>query len=377
MRWKSAWVVWIGVLAWLALPRAAWAQEVEPLSISVLSVQTDDAFDQADALTKALRTAVRDAEGWSLDEADHSLEVIALSLQCDLPPDSRCQTRIADKIGVDRFVWATAKLEGDQVVGALHMWRRGQGTASTDLRYSSNLTEAVDSALQEVAKTALDQVTGGPPTGKLQIRVGTLPGEVFVDGQSVGALNAGQGLFRLPAGPHEIVVRSEGYTDVRGSIVIKPNETERLVLTPEPVEAESDTDWGKIGGFIGVGMGVAFGTVGLVSSLKVNGARTDNEFEEYRRRFPESEDVCESAEASPAQTGQDLYVVDLCNQAATFEIMQAVFYPLAAISGGVGLYLLATSDWGDDASEEQAGGHLRIDPRVGPQGGGVSATYTW
>lgn len=388
-------VIAVAVAMLLAMGGGASAQEAPPeaaapaptgeLPISVLSVYTDDAFDQADALTKALRISVRDAEGWALDDTEHSLEVIALALKCDLPPDARCQTRIADEIKADRVVWATLKLQGNSVSGSLNLWTRGQGTVSTPLSYSSNLTEAADSALQGVARDALFELTGGPPSGKLQVRVGNLSGQVFVDGQAKGALVDGQGLFTLPAGEHEVVVKTPGYADLRSTIVISPNQTERLALTPEPLEPESSTDWAKVGGFVGVGMGLAFGAVGVVSTLQVNDARTDDRFEAYRKQFPNSDDVCQNAEngefPSPETQQADAYgpndVVDLCNRAATFEIMQAIFYPLAGVSGGIGLYLLATADWGDGEGQAEVGGRWTVGPQFGPSGGRVTASYTW
>src|SRR5688500_13647972 len=72
------------------------------LPIAVLTVQTLDAFEQADALTTALKRAVEDAPGWSAakTEKDYALQVLVLSLGCTDPPDAACEERIAQEIKV-------------------------------------------------------------------------------------------------------------------------------------------------------------------------------------------------------------------------------------------------------------------------------------
>src|SRR5262245_47852322 len=70
----------------------------DAIPVTVVAVQTADADDQAEALTKALRSAVRRMHGWSLGEGDYSLEVLVLSLKCSEPPDASCESRIADQI---------------------------------------------------------------------------------------------------------------------------------------------------------------------------------------------------------------------------------------------------------------------------------------
>ena len=124
----------------------------DTLPISVIAIQTDVADDQAEALTKALRNAVRAMPGWSLGEGDFSLEVLTLSLKCPEPPDASCQSRIADQIKSDRYVWGTIKKKAGIVRGDVHLWVRGKGTSNQALEYSANLTEANDESLKKIAK---------------------------------------------------------------------------------------------------------------------------------------------------------------------------------------------------------------------------------
>ncbi len=135
----------------------------DTLPINVITIQTDTADDQAEALTKALRVAVRAMPGWSLAVGDYSLEVLTLSLKCPDPPDANCQSRIADQIKSDRYVWGTIKKKGNVVSGEVHLWVRGKGTSNWKLDYTSNLTEANDDALKRIAGETISQLTGGPP----------------------------------------------------------------------------------------------------------------------------------------------------------------------------------------------------------------------
>jgi hypothetical protein len=361
-----------------AAPAHAGEPGPDTLPINIVAVQTADVYDQAEALTKALRLALKIVPGWSLAEGDYSLEVLTLSLKCGDIPDAGCQSRIADQIKADRYIWGNVQKKGPLVTGQLHLWVRGRGTTSTPVEYSANLTEANDEALRKVAMDAIQSLTGGPPRGSIHIRAGTLSGQVFIDGQPAGALVHGEGTFPAPAGSHQILVKAPGHHDVESSVIVKPTAVADVTLTPMPIEAEKPMNWKRIGGFIGVGAGAAFGLVGLVGVLQVNGVRNDSQMEEYKGLYSGDVDICAKARGEAQVTpdprpGADPDVARLCDKAATFELLQAIFFPLAAISAGVGVYLLATSS---DADAQPATGWT-IRPSIGTESGRLSATYRW
>ena len=173
------------------------------------------------------------------------------------PPDANCESRIADQIKANRFVWGIIKKKGPNVLGDVHFWVRGRGTSRYDLNYSSNLTEANDDALKKVATDAVLQLTGGPPKGSVHVKAGNVGGQVFVDGQPLGALTGGDGNYPLPSGPHKIVVKAPGYNDAESQVVVKPNASADVSLTLVPAAQKSTTNMRKVGGFIGIGAGVA------------------------------------------------------------------------------------------------------------------------
>ena len=350
----------------------AFAAEPGPdtLPISVIAIQTDVADDQAEALTKALRNAVRAIPGWSLGEGDFSLEVLTLSLKCAEPPDASCQSRIADQIKSDRYVWGTIQKKGNNVRGTLNFWVRGKGTSKVPVDYTANLTESSDETLKRIASQAISELTGGPPKGGVHIKAGDLQGQVFVDGQPLGALKSGDGTFTIPSGPHKITVKAPGYADTESQVVVKPTGAPaEVTLVPVQNEAKTAINWRKVGGFASLGVGVGLGVVGLVSSLKVNSVRTDPAYTDLRKKYPGASDVCD---ASKSGDGFEAIVAD-CKSAKSAQTMQIIFYPLAAVASGLGIYLLATSSSSPNAPKTG----FQFDPQVGPTGGKLDVTYTW
>ncbi|WP_437277709.1 PEGA domain-containing protein [Sorangium sp. So ce375] len=368
------------MLAVLACSGAARAAEPSPtaLPITVVVLRTDDAYDQAGALTQALRTAIKDAPGWSVGEGDFSLEVLTLSLQCDDRPDAGCQTRIADQIKSDRYLWGMLRKSDTEVEGDLHLWTRGKPESSVPVKYSANLTEANDEPLRKIAADAIAALTGGPPSGSLRVRTGAAQASVFIDGKPAGHVQNGEATFTVTAGPHSVRVKSAGFLDSQASVVVLPVTTTDVALSQMPAEA-SQANWKRMGGFIGLGAGAVFGSVAILSSVQVASIQGDARYAAYRGLFPANvKDVCalEQREAIRGDVHADARTADagigLCEKADTFMGLQYVFYPLAVVSAGVGAYLLVTSD---SRTAERTGWSVR--PSVGVGAGGFDATYRW
>ena len=363
-------IAWATAAALSTGASAALAAEPGPdtLPINVISIQTPDADDQAEALTKTLRMAVRQFPGWSLGEGDYSLEVLTLSLKCPEPPDANCQSRIADQIKADRYVWGTIQKKGKKtgmVSGELHLWVRGKGTSKWPIEYSGNLTDQNDDSLRKIAVDAIDNLTGGPPKGGLHVRAGTVGGQVFIDGQPIGALKNGDGSFMVPAGPHKVTVKAVGYADSESQVVVKPTGSPvDVTLTMVSSGDRSPINWKKVGGYGALGAGVAFGVVGLVSALQVKSAQ--DAIDPARAGRAASFDVCDAANA------EALNLTASCSKGKTFQTLQIAMFPLAAVAAGVGVFLVATS-----AKSAPKTGALQVLPQVGPTGGRLDLTYSF
>src|SRR5262249_10775999 len=141
--------------------------------------------------------------------------------------------------------------------------------------YSSNLTESNDDSLKRIATEAITQLTGGPPKGGIHVRVGNAPGQVFLDGQPLGQLTNGEGTFMVPAGPHKVLVKAAGYSDMESQVVVKPTGTPvEVALTMVPTGSGVQLNWRRIGGFGAIGLGAVFAVVGFASMGQVAGAQS-------------------------------------------------------------------------------------------------------
>jgi PEGA domain len=200
---------------------------------------------------------------------------------------------------------------------------------------------------------------------------------VFVDGQPLGALTGGQGSFFVPSGKHELIVKAPGYADMVSEITVKPTSPTDVTVVPVVMGEKTPTNWKRIGGFAALGAGVGFGALGLVGSVKVYGIRGNQEYANYRQTYASTASVCDAntrpvgfkpepdAGAAAALAQKEQVIKDFCEPASTAEIMQIVFYPLAAIAAGAGVFLVATS--GTRAKEKPAVG-LVVLPQVSRTG---------
>lgn len=367
----------------------------DALPVHVVAVKSLEALDQAQALTNALKKAVRDSEGWSLGDSNQSLEFLAIQMKCAEPIDAACEARIADQLKADRYLWAVIEFDPDDkqfVAGKLSFFVRGKGTSSVDLRYSANLTDPNDDSLLELARSHVDEVTGGPPQGTLKVSTGGVPGQLFVDGEPIGAVAEDGASYPLPAGEHRIVVKAPGYADAEATVTVKPAATVETTLTLVELADDEPVDWRMITGFGLVGVSVASGAVGLWASLQVNQVRNDETYKNFQAAtFKSAGDTCQAAktgasglgtayndgsEPGPTASVQNANdTASLCDQASSGELMQAIMFPIAAVSAGVGFYLLGTSTLfggGGDGDEASA---ITVMPMVGPGGGAMTVTY--
>jgi len=323
--------------------------------MTVVAIKSDDALDQAEALTQVLKKAVRDSVGWSLDDTkNHSLEFLALQMKCTEPIDAACEARIAEVIKADRYIWGTIQLSKDNtsVTGTLNFFVRGKGTNKVPLKYSANLTEPTDDSLIKVAKDAIAAVTGGAPKGGLRITAGGVAGQLYVDDQPIGALAAEGSTYQLASGSHRVVVKSSGYADAETTVTVRPATTIDAKLTLVAQTEAAPVDGRMVGGFISLAIGVGTGVVGLWSALEVNSIKNDAQFDEYRKTILTSANACDAAKSDGLSGNSD--VASMCNKADTMEIIEAIMFPTAAVAVGVGGFLLGTSSLAGGGEAEPA-----------------------
>ena len=201
------------VLAFPSSPARAEAPNARATPVYVLTLWTEDADDQADALTQTLRARVRQAPGWSLLETTQSFETLAIALKLPDPtgqlllaahrrPAARRPVRLGDdpEEGRGRASSPTWTCGGSwQVVGG------GERKS-----YSDNLKDPSDEALRAVAGRLFGKLTAASAAGLLVVHAGKGYGSVLVDGVERARLQSGTARLELADGPHTVGVRVSG-----------------------------------------------------------------------------------------------------------------------------------------------------------------------
>lgn len=345
-------------------------------SVQVLAIGSEDAFEQAQALTIALKRAITRADGWSLVKGDYSLEVMTAALGCPIPPDAGCQKKIAEKVGSNRYIWGTlAKSGKKEVVAVLRLWENGEQKKDAQIKYASNLTDPSDDTLMSIASDAFAKLTG-EATGVVVVSAGSVNGKVFVDGKEAGTVADGRTELTLPSGEHKILVRADGYNDAVGTVTVRAGSSAEVTLNPTPVgsgkpgggDVTGDKGTGgssKMLGYIGIGVGGALVLTGAYFGIQTLSQKNDSTYEDYRNKeVPAGEDACKYAESK----GRD-DIVDFCDKNSRDKTLFWVLTPVGAVVAGVGAYLLMSSD--EKPASAKAKRPPRVQPLVGvgPRGG--------
>lgn len=146
----------------LLAARPARAEERTPAPVFVLTLMTDDADDQADALTRALRARVEMLSAWSLEETTQSFETLSIALRCPTTPDTPCLERIGDQLHADHYVWGTMTRARGEVTADVNLWNRGGAGAHATATFPDNLKDIESPKLRTVAVRLLESLLGSP-----------------------------------------------------------------------------------------------------------------------------------------------------------------------------------------------------------------------
>jgi hypothetical protein len=346
--------------------------------VYILTLWTDDADDQADALTQALRSRVRQASGWSLLETNQSFETLSIALKCPPKPDSGCLQRIGDQLHADHYVWGTMgkKRAPGEVIADLHLWVRGKSSSEASETYSDNLKDASDESLRAVAARLFGKLTASSAPGVIVVRAGRSTGSVLVDGVEKASLDGGTARLEVPAGMHTVAVKVAGFeapgqsTEVTGgserelSFSLNPS---RQAAEPGEARPSSSFPVTKILGYSALVAGVGFLVAGGVEGL--NWINDSNASSNDRNSVPKSvTDVCQY----PSQQAMD--ACKQSNDAKTVSTLAWVFGGVGAVLVGTGV-VLVTSDHGSHETHRDASSappSVQVLPEVGPRAGSLS-----
>jgi hypothetical protein len=384
--------------------------------VYVLSLSTDDVDDQAEALTLALRSRVREVQGWSLLESLQSFDTLALALKCPAKPDAACLQHVADQIHADHYVWGKVahKRGAPEITAELHLWSRAKGDSQISASFGDNVKDASDPSIRQVASRAFGKLVGSDANGTLVVHAGTGSGTVFVDGTARGRLHEGVGRFDVAEGTHRIAVRVAGFdAEPQAANVTAGTEQEvSFTLTQEPPSSSSasspsrasissssssssssassasssrSTETAEVTGQSPVKKVLGYSAVivggGLLVGAGVGAALwivDSNKSSDDRQHVPASvTNVCGTASGNWAS-----YAADACNasQDATQVSTAAWIMGISgAVIGGFGLILLATDHSSPPTTTHDARPAPRFDvlPIVGTRGGALNVRVTF
>lgn len=349
--------------------------------VPILGLSSEDAEDQAEALTGALRSRARLAPGVIVDETTVNLGTLMNGLSCGQQPDPLCLIKIGEQLKVDRFVWGQLRKGPDrgQVTADVHLWRRGKPDTVASESFSDNLRDQNDDVLRRIAGRLSDRLFGQPVAAPVTVRVGDLTGELVVDGGEAVAIVRGEATVELRPGRHTIKVTADGYETLTREVDVSSTAEQVLTLklaavgetkAPEP-SAPISTRTVVALGFIGVGVG--FGIAGTVKAAEFLTLKDENrrDHETLRGDFcspqgvPQSDVAALDAACKRVERGENVRLLEL------------VFYGVAAATAGTGLVLLVT-DSGDkgqsDGGKASARRRLPVSPRIGKGGGSLDLT---
>lgn len=266
------------VLAPAALGHAdAAAEEASTLAVpvAVLALDADDAEEQADALTGALKSRIRASEGLSLVESSASLAMLTAALKCPPRPTPECQDKIADQIKANAYVFGVvSKGPKGQVTAEVQLYQRGLPVKTAKETYASQLKDANDDALRAVAGKLLDAISGAA-LGTIVVRAAAPATEVVIDGQRHVTLANGAARVPIAPGSHSVETLFDGAPEKR-TVKVEAGKESGIELASSKKKAEqakieeegSGVPGRKVLGVVAMGVGVGLGAFAVERALR-------------------------------------------------------------------------------------------------------------
>ncbi|MEO6576285.1 MAG: hypothetical protein ABIP89_20705, partial [Polyangiaceae bacterium] len=390
-------VVWLGASCVVASitppanaqqPQRSAAAQAASRSVVVLSLESEDAEDQAEAMSGAFRSRVRTAPKWTLNEAATSLSLLTAALKCPANPDPPCLQKIGDQVKVDHFFWGVmTKTPPNKVTAEVHLWTRGKPEQVTTETFSDNLRDQNDEILRRIAGKIFEKLTTGTTTsGELIVSAGEVDGTLFIDGMPQGQVEHGRAIVEVKPGSHVVEVKAEGYDLMRQPLIIRPGADLMLDLHPvrsraaPPPEKPSRPISARLVielSMIGVGLG--FAVAGTVEGVHFLALQADNKADHTALR---ADDFCNPG---AFHTATDQQLSDACGRitpAKSARTAEIILYGIGAFVGGTGLAFLLgdpsiRSGEKTSASLKSGSPTVHFAPRVGPGSNGLDLVGTF
>lgn len=371
------------------------------VTVTILGLRSATADEQvASQVTDALREAADGARSGGINHSgrENQLSQLLVVFDCE-ETTTRCMREIGRSLESQRLVYGllepeSGRSDADYAV-TLRYFNVESGEVERDLR--ERIPRAASSRdIAERARRFLIAVSGTAVRGELAVTCNVEGAQVLIGDSEVGTTSEEPLVIGdLEPGEINIEIRHDEYASFRQSVTIEAGQTQALDVELAGADGRSSgrgdgddgdgdggSDWVEPTpdgerrslawlGWTTIGLSAVFGGLGLWTSIHVNSVRND---ERLSYNYSDQVEICETDPIGPEEGDSRAYpsnqANDICGTAEIFEILQAVFYPLAAISFGVGLWLVIHEMGRDDDQEAR---RLDIIPVAFNSGGAVTA----
>lgn len=334
----------------------------------VIGFVAGDHFDQADALTRAIKKSIELSATQQLAAGDFSLEVLTVALGCPEKPDAACLKKISNKISSRRFLWGVLNVDGTRVDVELQLHGDESGEKKVTFSYPTALKDSPDALLATTAESVARLLS--PLRYRLAIKSNEPSGTVLVDGKEVGQLERGETAIEIGPGEHRFQLSSSTKQIVGERATRVPTELLRIALdrtaasTPPsagaaPIQAETRPkplsqefsakpprgDAQRTWGYVTLGAGGVLLASGIGAATWVYLLNQKDAFRDYRGGIGHDDDACVEADRHVEVPGAmtSAGVRSLCSRASALEVAEIVLLTGGLVAAGTGLTLLLTS----------------------------------
>lgn len=226
-------------LAFFGRPTIARAEgtQATAVPVAVLAFDSEDAEENADGLTGAVKWKVRNSHAWTLLETNQSLGMLTAALRCPSRPTPECQQKIGEQIKQERYLWGFVSRAGKSEVQAeVHLYQRGKPDTVATEKYSANLRDGNDDTLRKIAGLLVDKLAG-TALGTLVVKAGSLDGEIVIDGDKRFPLRGGTARIELSPDTHAVELSSPGVPASKKNVLLVAGRETTVDLSPAPTSA--------------------------------------------------------------------------------------------------------------------------------------------
>jgi hypothetical protein len=359
----------VAVLSVLVTVRAAHADPpgAHTVPVAVLAFDSEDAEEQADAITGALRSRVRNAQAWSLVDITQSLGMLTAAMKCPARPTPECQLRISEQVKAERYVWGFVSKgpTPSHVTAEVHLYQRGKPDIVLKETYADNLKDANDDALRAIAERLVERL-GTSTVGVLVVRSASGNGEVVIDGEKHVALDKGSVRVEVSAGSHSVEFSPQGGSaSKRNVIVAAGRETVTEFGRVVAAEAPSGLSRAKTRKLIGgITMGVGVVLAGVATYEVVHYFDLQSQGDAEAAKTPKTDPPRPCREVNPRCSA-----IDRDSKVASGVAVGVGAGALVAL--GVGAYFFFSDPGGNNTTATSSRSKTRVLPTVTRDAGGL------